>query len=252
MLPGNRKGKGAAAAAGATGRAAGTSDMQGQKKGLVIAIDGPSGAGKSTVARLLAQRLGYTYIDTGAMYRAIGWKAKRDGIDPADEQGLSGLCARTEVTIHLDRNDPRILVDAIDVTGDIRTPEMGMMASAVSKSPAVRARLLGLQRELGGHGGVVMDGRDIGTVVFPKADLKLFLDASPEERGQRRYRELRQKGMDVDLGRITREIQERDRQDSGRELAPLKAAADALRIDSSAMSIDEVLAFMMELAGKRV
>ncbi len=228
--------------------------MQGQKKDLVIAIDGPSGAGKSTVARLLAQRLGYTYIDTGAMYRAIGWKAKRDGIAAADEEGLSGLCARTEVTIRTDtdQNDLRIIVDAIDVTGEIRTPEMGMMASAVSKSPAVRARLLGLQRELGSHGGVVMDGRDIGTVVFPKADLKFFLDASPEERGQRRYRELRQKGMDVDLDRITREIRERDCQDSGRELAPLKAAADAHVIDSSAMSIDEVLDFMMELAGKRM
>lgn len=227
-------------------------DMHGQKKNLVIAIDGPSGAGKSTVARLLAQRLGYTYIDTGAMYRAIGWKAKRDGIDPADEQGLAGLCARTEVTIKTDHNDPRIIVDAIDVTGEIRTPEMGMMASAVSKSPAVRARLLGLQRELGSHGGVVMDGRDIGTIVFPKADLKFFLDASPEERGQRRYLELRQKGMDVDLDRITREIRERDLQDSGRELAPLKAAADARLIDSSAMSIEEVLVFMMELAGKRM
>lgn len=229
-----------------------TSDMQGQKKGLVIAIDGPSGAGKSTVARLLAQRLGYTYIDTGAMYRAIGWKAKRDGVDAADEQRLSVLCDRTEVTIRTDRNDPRIIVDAVDVTGEIRTPEMGMMASAVSKSPAVRARLLGLQRELGSRGGVVMDGRDIGTVVFPKADLKFFLDARPEERGQRRYRELRQKGMDVDLDRITREIRERDRQDSGRELAPLKAAADAHVIDSSTMSIDEVLAVMLELAGKRM
>ncbi len=226
--------------------------MQELKKNLVIAIDGPSGAGKSTVARLLAQRLGYTYIDTGAMYRAIGWKAKRDGIDPADEQGLVGLCARTEVTIKTDHDDPRIVVDAIDVTGEIRTPEMGMMASAVSKSPAVRARLLGLQRELGSHGGVVMDGRDIGTVVFPKADLKFFLDASPEERGHRRYLELRQKGLDVDLDRITREIRERDLQDSGRELAPLKAAADARLIDSSAMSIDEVLVFMMDLAGKRM
>jgi cytidylate kinase len=226
-------------------------DMQEQTKGLVIAIDGPSGAGKSTVAQLLARRLGYTYIDTGAMYRAIGWKAKRDGVDPADEQQLADLCARTEVTIKTDHNDPRILVDAIDVTGEIRTPEMGMMASAVSKSPAVRARLLGLQRELGSRGGVVMDGRDIGTVVFPGADLKFFLDASPEERGRRRYAELRQKGMDVDLDRITREIRERDLQDSGRELAPLKAAADARLIDSSAMSIDDVVAFMMEAAGKR-
>jgi CMP/dCMP kinase len=226
--------------------------MQGQKKKLVIAIDGPSGAGKSTVARLLAQRLGYTYIDTGAMYRAIGWKAVREGLDPADERGLAGLCARTEVSISTDHSDTRIVVDAIDVTNEIRTPEMGMMASAVSKSPAVRARLLGLQRELGSHGGVVMDGRDIGTVVFPKADLKFFLDASPEERGQRRYRELRQKGLDVDLDRITREIRERDCQDSGRELAPLKAAADAHVIDSSMMNIDEVLAFMMELSGKRM
>ena len=226
--------------------------MQGRKKGLVIAIDGPSGAGKSTVARLLAQRLGYTYIDTGAMYRAIGWKAKRDGVDPAAEQGMAGLCSRTEVTISTDNAAPRIVVDAIDVTGEIRTPEMGMLASAVSKSPAVRARLLGLQRELGRHGGVVMDGRDIGTVVFPTADLKFFLDASPEERGQRRYLELRQKGLEVDLDRITREIRERDRQDSGRELAPLKAADDARVIDSSTMSIDEVLAFMMESAGKRI
>jgi cytidylate kinase len=225
--------------------------MQGQKKDLVIAIDGPSGAGKSTVARLLAHRLGYTYIDTGAMYRAIGWKAKQDGIDPADELGLASLCARTVVTIKVDHDDPRIFVDAVDVTGEIRTPEMGMMASAVSKSAAVRARLLVLQRELGSHGGVVMDGRDIGTVVFPKADLKFFLDARHEERGQRRYRELKQKGLDVDLDRITREIRERDRQDSGRELAPLKAAADAHVIDSSTMSIDEVLAVMTELAGKK-
>ncbi len=226
--------------------------MPEQKKKLVIAIDGPSGAGKSTVARLLAQRLGYTYIDTGAMYRALGWKAKRDGIDPADEQGLAGLCANTEVTIGTDQEIPRILVDAVEVTGEIRTPEMGMMASAVSLSPAVRARLLGLQRELGSHGGVVMDGRDIGTVVFPKADLKFFLDASPEERGQRRYRELRQKGMAVDLARITSELRERDRQDSGRELAPLKAAADAILIDSSALSIDAVLTVMMGFAEKRI
>ncbi len=225
--------------------------MQEPKKGLVIAIDGPSGAGKSTVARVLARRLGYTYIDTGAMYRALGWKAKRDGISPADEQGLAGLCANTEVLIGTGQEAPRIFVDAIDVTDEIRTPEMGMMASAVSRSPAVRARLLGLQRELGSHGGVVMDGRDIGTVVFPKADLKFFLDASPEERGRRRHRELKQKGMAVDLARITSEIRERDRQDSGRELAPLKAAADAILIDSSALTIDAVLDVMMGLAEKR-
>ena len=225
--------------------------MKERKSGLVIAIDGPSGAGKSTVARMLAQRLGYTYIDTGAMYRAIGWKAKREGIDPADEQTLAELCSRTEVTLKTDNFDPRVFVDAVDVTGEIRTPEMGMMASAVSKSPAVRSRLLTLQRELGRRGGVVMDGRDIGTVVFPEADVKFFLDASPEERGKRRYRELKEQAMDVDLTQITREIRERDRQDSGRALAPLKVAADAQLIDSSAMNIDDVLNYMVPLIEKR-
>jgi CMP/dCMP kinase len=212
-----------------------------KKNGLVIAIDGPSGAGKSTAARILAERLGYIYIDTGAMYRAIGWKAKREGIDPDDEAKLADLCGRTEVTIKKDNSDPRFFVNGIDVTGEIRTPEMGMMASAVSKSPAVRARLLTLQRELGRGGGVVMDGRDIGTVVFPDADVKFYLDASAGERGKRRYLELKAKGMDVDRVQITKEIEERDRQDSGRALAPLKKADDALLIDSSAMSIDDVL-----------
>ncbi|HSQ78381.1 MAG TPA: (d)CMP kinase [Nitrospirota bacterium] len=216
-----------------------------KKNGLVIAIDGPSGAGKSTAARRLAERLGYIYIDTGAMYRAIGWKAKREGIDPADEAKLADLCGRTEVTIKKDNTDPRFSVNGIDVTGEIRTPEMGMMASAVSKSPAVRARLLTLQRELGRGGGVVMDGRDIGTVVFPDADVKFYLEASAGERGKRRYLELKAKGMDVDRAQITKEIEERDRQDSGRALAPLKKADDALLIDSSAMSIDDVLDRML-------
>jgi cytidylate kinase len=216
-----------------------------KKNGLVIAIDGPSGAGKSTAARRLAERLGYIYIDTGAMYRAIGWKAKQEGIDPADETKLADLCGRTEVTIKKDNSDPRFFVDGIDVTGEIRTPEMGMMASTVSKSRAVRARLLTLQRELGRGGGVVMDGRDIGTVVFPDADVKFYLEASAGERGKRRYLELKAKGMDVDRVRITQEIEERDRQDSGRALAPLKKADDALLIDSSTMSIDDVLDRML-------
>ncbi len=221
-----------------------------KKNRLVIAIDGPSGAGKSTAARRLAERLGYIYIDTGAMYRAIGWKAKREGIDPADEAKLADLCGRTEVTIKKDNSDPRFSVDGIDVTGEIRTPEMGMMASAVSRSPAVRARLLTLQRELGRGGGVVMDGRDIGTVVFPDADVKFYLEASAGERGKRRYLELKAKGMDVDRARITKEIEERDRQDSGRALAPLKKADDALLIDSSAMSIDDVLDRMLSAIKK--
>ena len=227
--------------------------MVDKKKGLVIAIDGPSGAGKSTVACLLARRLGYIYIDTGAMYRSIGWKAKREGVEPSDEHGLTDLCKRTEVSIKKDNDDPRFYVDGCDVSDELRTPEMGMMASAVSKSPSVRACLLGLQRELGKNGGVVMDGRDIGTVVFPDADLKFFLDASAEERGRRRYLELREKGLDVDLSGITREIRDRDRQDSGRTLAPLRKADDALLIDSSVLSIEDVLDRMLsEIATVKV
>ncbi len=223
-----------------------------KKNGLVIAIDGPSGAGKSTVARLLAKHLGYTYIDSGAMYRAIGWKAQRDGVDPADEQTLAKLCDRTNISIRKDNDDPRVFADGVDVSDAIRTPEMGMMASAVSRSRAVRARLLVLQRELGAQGGVVMDGRDIGTVVFPAADVKFYLDASPEERGRRRFLELKAKGQDVDLARITREIEARDLQDSSREIAPLTRAADALFIDSSRLGIDEVIDRMLTEVRKRM
>jgi cytidylate kinase len=220
------------------------------KNGLVIAIDGPSGAGKSTVARMLAERMGYTYIDTGAMYRAVGWKAIRDGVDPGDEAALARLCERTEVTIGHNASGQRVFVNGADVSGEIRTPEMGMMASAVSRSPAVRARLLTLQRSLGARGGVVMDGRDIGTVVFPDADLKFFLDASAEERGRRRYRELRAKGMNVDLAAITEEIRARDHQDSNREHAPLRKAPDSRYVDSSEMTIDEVVAEMLRFVGR--
>lgn len=212
---------------------------------MVIAIDGPSGAGKSTVARLLAERLGYVYIDTGALYRAVGWKANQEGIDPANEQALADLCSRTEIGITNTASHQHILVDGRDVSGEIRTPEMGMMASAVSKSQAVRARLLNVQRRLGAQGGVTMDGRDIGTVVFPDADIKFYLDASAEERGRRRFQELRAKGMDVDLDRITAEIGERDRQDSTRALAPLRKAPDAVLIDSTGMSVDAVVRVML-------
>ena len=220
------------------------------KKGLVIALDGPSGAGKSTIARLLAQQLGYIYIDTGAMYRAIGWKAKQESINPADEPRLAELCLRTEVLIKNDDSGPRVYVDGRDVSNEIRTPEMGMMASSVSKSPAVRERLLVIQRELGKNGRVVMDGRDIGTVVFPDAEVKFFLDATAEERGRRRYLELKAKGMDVDLARITKEIQDRDKQDSGRALAPLRKADDAVLLDSTCMSIDDVLTTMLSAVKK--
>ncbi len=217
-----------------------------KKNGLVIAIDGPSGAGKSTTARRLAERLGYLYIDTGAMYRAVGWKAARERIDPADEEGLAALCGRTTVTLDSRGPSLRVFVDGTDVSQAIRTPEMGNQASSVSKSPSVRARLLELQRALGRDGGVVMDGRDIGTVVFPDADVKFFLDASAEERGRRRWRELTDKGIKVDQERITQEIRDRDRQDSSRVLAPLRRADDARVIDSTALTADEVLDRMLD------
>jgi len=225
--------------------------MNQRKKGLVIAIDGPSGAGKSTIARMLARSLGYTYIDTGAMYRAIGWKAKQEGADPSNESVLGLLCSRIDVTIKHDANGQRVLVNGVDVTGEIRTPEMGMMASAVSKSPAVRARLLTLQRDLGASGGVVMDGRDIGTVIFPGAEVKFYLDASAEERGRRRWKELKEQGMDVDQNVITTEIRARDLQDSSRDLAPLKRAHDACYVDSSSLTIDEVVAGMLSVCAKK-
>ena len=169
---------------------------------------------------------------------------------PADEGRLADLCRRSEVTIKLDDRDPRFYVDGTDVSEEIRTPEMGMMASAVSKSRAVRDRLLVLQRELGKNGGVVMDGRDIGTVVFPCAEVKFYLDAAAEERGRRRYLELKAKGMAVDPVQITREIRDRDRQDSMRSLAPLRRADDALLIDSTLLTVDEVLERMLSHIAK--
>jgi CMP/dCMP kinase len=221
-----------------------------RKNGLVIAIDGPSGAGKSTLARLLAERLNYVYIDTGAMYRAVAWKAAREGVAPADEAGLVGLCGRIGISLVREGGELKTLVDGRDVTGEIRTQEMGMAASAVSKSPAVRARLSAVQRELGRDGGVVMDGRDIGTVVFPDADIKFFLDADAGERGRRRCLELREKGAEVDQERITSELIERDRQDGGRALAPLTKADDALLMDSTGLGIDEVLRKMLSVVEK--
>jgi len=220
-------------------------------KRMVIAIDGPSGAGKSTIARLLARRLGYTYIDTGALYRAVGWKTKEEHLDPGNESVLARLCDRIDVRLRYADGAQRVSVDGTDVTEQIRTPEMGMLASAVSKSPAVRARLLSIQRSMGEQGGVVMDGRDIGTVVFPHADVKFFLDASADERGRRRWKELRDKGMDVELAVITAEIKARDEQDSNRDIAPLRKADDALYVDSSAMTIDDVVAALIAKVAER-
>ncbi len=214
-------------------------------KKKIIAIDGPSGAGKSTTAMALAERLGYIYIDTGAMYRAIGWKAKKEEI-PLTEESLKNLCATTDIKLKRISDKIKIFVDGKDATEEIRTPEMGMIASSVSAFPCVRERLLELQREMGRNGGIVMEGRDIGTVVFPDADIKFFLDAKIEERGKRRYLDLQSKGIVVNLVSITDEIRKRDEADSTRALAPLKRAEDSLYIDSTDMTVQEVIATMLK------
>jgi cytidylate kinase len=213
--------------------------------GLVIAIDGPSGAGKSTVAHLLAERLGYLQIDTGAMYRAVAYLMYQGGIDPADPAAVERLCSR--VDIRLDRSDgvQRVFANGQDVTALIRTPEMSLMTSRISTLKPVRDAMMHSQRRMGARGGVVLEGRDIGTVVFPDADVKFFLSASAEERGRRRYLELVAKGEQVTLADTIQAVASRDLQDSQRDLAPLRMAGDAISIDSSGRSIDEVLDTMV-------
>ncbi len=210
-------------------------------KGIIVAIDGPSGAGKSTVGRLLAKALGYLYIDTGAMYRAIGWKAAKEGIAPVEGPALEGLCGRTDVALKQAGSGLLVCVDGMDVTALIRTPEMSMAASAVSAQPCVRARLLELQREMGKKGGVVMEGRDIGTVVFPDAQAKFFLVADIEERARRRWAELKARGEASDLERTREEVRRRDYDDSHRAIAPLRSAPDAMVFYTTSMDVGEVV-----------
>lgn len=217
------------------------------KSELIIAIDGPSGSGKSTLSRLLAAALNYTNIDTGAMYRSVGLAAHRSGIDPSDQQALADLCAGLSIEFMRNDTDERVWLNGEDVSEAIRTPEMSLMASRVSACPSVRKAMVDLQRAMGDKGGVVLEGRDIGTVVFPQAEVKFFLLASAEERGRRRYEELKAKGLDVDLQQTIAEVVERDDADSNRQHAPLIQAVDALAIDTTAMTIEQVLNEMMSV-----
>ena len=222
-------------------------------KTVSVAIDGPSGAGKSTLARGAAAELGYLYVDTGAIYRTIGYYAHTHNMDPKDGQAV--VAALPQVHVELTYGDDglqHMLLNGQDVTKEIRLPEISLCASAVSAHPGVRAFLLEMQRELARTHSVIMDGRDIGTVVLPKATVKIFLTASPEVRARRRTRELLDKGQKADYQRILKEIQQRDYQDTHRQVAPLKPARDALTLDTSEMDLDSVIAAIKEIVSRKV
>lgn len=206
----------------------------------VVAIDGPVGSGKTTVARLTAKRLGYVLVDTGAIYRCLALAARRARVDWQDGPRLAALAGAIGVSFEDGEHGQRVLLDGADVSEEIRQPQISQGASKVSAHPEVRAALLGLQRRLGEHGGVVMEGRDIGTVVFPDAEIKIFVSGSPEIRARRRFDELVARGVQVDFDETLREVVERDRRDEQRAVAPLKPAADAEIVDSGPLSAEQV------------
>jgi cytidylate kinase len=211
------------------------------ERGLIIAIDGPSGAGKSTVTKLLADRLGYIFLDTGAMFRAVALAAARAGVAVDDDEALSALCSSLAISFERGNGCCNVILNGEDVSSAIRSPEISLATSKISARKVVRDHLLGMQREMGSKGGVVLEGRDIGTVVFPDADVKIFLSASAEVRGKRRFLELKAKGVDVDLQTTVGEVMQRDEQDVRREHAPLRRAEDAVVIDSTELSVDAVV-----------
>jgi CMP/dCMP kinase len=218
-----------------------------RSRGIVVAIDGPAGAGKSTVSREVARRLGYVYVDTGAMYRVVGWLARERGVDPDDGAALAAIASEVEIRFEL-RPDgtQRVFAGDRDVSEAIRAEDVGQWASKVSARPEVRERLVALQQEIGREGGVVLEGRDIGTVVFPDAERKFFLEASPDARAERRWRELHGKGRAVELADVIGEMRERDERDASRTHSPLRCATDAERIDSTTLEIENVVSRILE------
>ena len=219
-------------------------------KKLVVAIDGPAGAGKSTIAKLAAEKLGYAYIDTGAMYRSVAWKFLQTG-EAFDEAFISKLSKEMVIEFKPEASVNRVFVDGTEVTAAIRTAEVTANVSRVAAIGAVREAMVDQQRRMGEAGGVLMDGRDIGTVVFPNADVKIFLTATVEERAMRRYKELVAKGEQVDLTQLQADIASRDKQDMEREISPLRQAEDAIYLDTSDMNIDEVTAYILNLVGEK-
>ncbi len=216
------------------------------KKYFNLAIDGPSGAGKSTIAKIVAKELEFIYVDTGAMYRAVGLYYLDKGINVDDEEKVNELIDEINVEFKIIDGNIRLFLNDRDVTDLIRTPEVSDAASRVSVHGKVRERMVSMQQEIARKNNIVMDGRDIGTVVLPNADLKVYLTASVEERADRRYKELKEKGMDVDLEQIKKDIEERDYRDMHRDISPLREAEDAIHLDSTGMEIDEEVAYILE------
>lgn len=217
-----------------------------------IAIDGPAGAGKSTIAKRVAKELSFLYVDTGAMYRGIALYLLRNGISPEDEEQLVQACRQIHIEIAYENGEQQVILNGENVTGQIRTEEVGNMASASAAKPCVREALLALQRELAAKADVLMDGRDIGTNILPNAQLKIYLTASVETRARRRFQELREKQAACTIEEIERDIEERDRRDATRRIAPLRQAEDAVWIDSSELSIEEVTERIVALYHERV
>ena len=208
----------------------------------VVTIDGPAGAGKSTVAREVARRLGFKLVDTGALYRALAWAVAQAGVDPSDGAALAQVLARTRVEL----TDGRVLVDGRDVTGEIRTPEIGMLTSKITALAPVREKMTPIQRSLAANGGVVLEGRDTGTVVCPDAEVKIYLDADLAERARRRNKELAARGMTADYGNVKADMAQRDRQDMEREIAPLRKPAGAITVDSTGVTPEAVVDIILD------
>ncbi len=222
-----------------------------RKRGIVIAIDGPAGSGKSTTARCVAGRLGYLYLDTGAMYRALGWSMIRKGLSPDDESAAAGTAAALEFDFRLDESGQRILINGEDVTGEIRSTDVSDAASRVAVHAAVRKILVARQQELGQEGGIVLEGRDTGTAVFPEAELKIFLVADVAERARRRHRELLNCGVAAELDELMEQIRKRDKRDTATQRRSGSwPASDAVIVDTTGLDVDAQVARVVELAGE--